>query len=133
MKYILMMQGKIADWKAQNSTTWPPGAFQAHIDFLISLNKTLTESGELASVVALTSPEESRIVRAGPGGQPAITDGPFPEAKEFLAGYWIVDVDSHERALQIAAVASTAPGPDGAPMNMPIEVRPVMGAPGEEM
>jgi hypothetical protein len=58
-----------------------------------------------------------------------VTDGPFAEAKEFLAGYWIVDVETTDRAYQIAAQASAAPGKGGAPMNMPIEVREVMSAP----
>jgi hypothetical protein len=68
----------------------------------------------------------ARIVRAAESGAPAVTDGPFPEAKEFLAGYWIVEVDRLERAYEIAAKASTAPGPDGAPLRTPIEVRRVM-------
>ena len=64
-------------------------------------------------------------MRAGKAGEP-LTDGVFPEAKEFLAGYWIVDVETPQRAYAIAARASAAPGPGGAPLNMPIEVRPVM-------
>jgi hypothetical protein len=71
-------------------------------------------------------------VRAGKDGKP-VTDGVFPEGKEFLAGYWIVDVDSPDRAYAIAAQASAAPGPGGAPLIMPIEVRQVMSAPPPEM
>jgi hypothetical protein len=74
-------------------------------------------------------PAEARIVSATGGGAPAVTDGPYPEAKEFLAGYWIVDVASPEEAYAIAARASAAPGPGGAPLNMPIEVRQVMSGP----
>jgi len=73
----------------------------------------------------LTGPDQAKLVRAGKDGAP-VTDGVFPESKEFLAGYWIVDVDSPARAYQIAAEASTAPGPGGAPLNMAIEVREVM-------
>ncbi len=69
------------------------------------------------------------MVRAGTNGAPVVTDGPFPEAKEFLAGYWIVEVDRPERGYEIAAKASAAPGPGGAPLNMAIEVRQVMSAP----
>jgi len=76
----------------------------------------------------LAFPEQARLVRAGKDGEP-ITDGIFPESKEFLAGYWIVDVDSPERAYRIAANASAAPGRGGQPLNMPIEVRPVTGPP----
>ena len=68
-------------------------------------------------------------MRAGKGGAPEVTDGPFPEAKEFLAGFWIVDCESTERAYEIAARASAAPGKGGVPLNMPIEVREVMSAP----
>ena len=58
-----------------------------------------------------------------------VSDGPFAESKEFLAGYWIVEVDRPERAYEIAALASSAPGPDGKPLEMPIEVREAMDAP----
>ena len=68
------------------------------------------------------------MVRAGKNGLP-VTDGVFPEAKEFLAGYWIVEVDRPERAYELAAKASAAPGRAGVPLNMPIEVRQVMSAP----
>ena len=63
------------------------------------------------------------------GGAPVVSDGPFAETKEFLAGYWIVDVEKPQRAYEIAAMASSAPGPDGQPLVIPIELREVMGAP----
>ena len=71
-------------------------------------------------------------MHADANGKPVVSDGPFPEAKEFLAGYWIVDVDSAERAYEIAARASTAPGPGGRPLNMKLEVRQVMSGPPQE-
>ena len=74
-------------------------------------------------------PEAARVVRARKDGGPDVTDGPFPEAKEFLAGFWIVDCDNRQRAYDIAARASAAPGKGGVPLNMPIEVREVMSAP----
>jgi hypothetical protein len=104
---------------------------QAHIAFMMSLNKDLRESGELVSDEGLSFPDQAKLVRAGKNGEP-ITDGVFPESKEFLAGYWIVDVDSPERAYAIAARASAAPGMRGEPLNMPIEVRPVMSGPPPE-
>ncbi len=73
-------------------------------------------------------PSQAKLVRAGKDGTP-ITDGVFPESKEFLAGYWIVKVDNAERAYQIAAEASAAPGVGGAPLNMGIEVREIMSGP----
>ena len=91
------------------------------------------ESGELVSAEGLSFPDQAKLVRAGKDGRP-ITDGVFPESKEFLAGYWIVDVATPERAYEIAARASAAPGPGGALLNIPIEVRPVMsGPPSEKM
>ena len=96
------------------------------------LNQDLHESGELVSAEGLSFPDQAKLVRAGKDGTP-ITDGVFPESKEFLAGFWIVDVETPERAYAIAAQASAAPGPGGAPLIMPIEVRPVMSGPPPEM
>jgi len=128
MRYILMMHVPRGTGDYQ-SNAWSPEDWRAHMDYWRSLNKGLTESGELVGVEALTAPGQARVVRAGKDGLPAVTDGPFPEAKEFLAGYWIIDVDRPERAHEIAARASAAPGPGGVPLNMPIEVRQVMRAP----
>jgi hypothetical protein len=108
---------------------WSPEDFKAHIDFMHRLNQELTKSGELAGAEGLAAPGEARVVRAGKHGTPAVTDGPFPEAKEFLAGFWMVDVDRPERAYEIAAKASAAPGPGGTPLAIPIEVRQVMSGP----
>jgi hypothetical protein len=111
---------------------WPKKDLQAHIAFMMGLNKQLHERGELVSAEGLSFPEQAKLVRAGKDGRP-ITDGVFPESKEFLAGFWIIDVDSPERAYDIAARISAAPGPGGAPLNMPIELRPIMSVPPQEM
>src|SRR5712671_6258231 len=128
MKYIIMMNTMRA---GHGVPEWPQKDLQAHIAFMVGLNKELHESGELVSAEGLSFPDQAKLVRAGKDGTP-ITDGVFPESKEFLAGYWIVDVDAPERAYAVAARASAAPGFGGAPMNMPIEVRPVMSAPPDE-
>lgn len=133
MKYILMMSGTQGGWSESGITNWAPEDFKAHIDFMRAVGQELTESGELVGGEGLAPPEQAKIVRANSDGSPAVTDGPFPEAKEFLAGYWVVDVESPERAIEIAAHNSTAPGPGGTPLNMPIEVRQVMDAPAEDM
>lgn len=125
MKYILMMNTMKS---GSGVPEWPRKDLQAHIAFMRSLCQDLGESGELVSAEGLSFPDQARLVRAGKDGTP-VTDGVFPEGKEFLAGYWIVDVDTPERAYAIAARASAAPGPGGAPLNMPIEVRLVMSAP----
>jgi hypothetical protein len=130
MKYMLMMHapGGKGDYQINE---WSPDDFKAHMAFMHDLNRELTGAGEWVDGQGLAAPAEAKLVRAGKDGAP-VTDGPFPEAKEFLAGFWIVEVDSPERAYQIAAKASAAPGPGGAPLNMPIEVRQVMGAPPQE-
>jgi hypothetical protein len=133
MKYMLMMHAPRAGWETSGIGTWPPEDIKAHINFMHGFNKELREAGELVGAEGLAGPEAARVVRAGKGGAPEVTDGPFAEAKEFLAGYWIVDCDSTERAYAIAARASAAPGKGGVPLNMPIEVREVMSAPPVDM
>lgn len=129
MKYILMMNTMKA---GHGVPEWPKQDLQAHIAFMKSFAKELRETGELVAAEGLAFPDQAKLVRAGKDGMP-VTDGVFPESKEFLAGYWIVDVDTPERAYAIAAKASAAPGPGGSPLNMPIEVRPVMSGPPPEM
>ena len=128
MKYMLMMNAKRGkgDWAVMS---WPEADLKAHIRFMKDFNKELTRSGELVAAEGLASPGEARVVRARKNGTPEVTDGPFAEAKEFLAGYWIVDCETTERVYEIAARASAAPGPGGVPLNLPIEVRQVMSAP----
>jgi len=126
MKYILMMQFPLSEWKTSHMDLWPQQDARAHMDFLRRFNKELAASGEFVRTEGLAGPEQLRVVRATKTGAPAITDGPFPESKEVLAGYWIVDVESPQRAFEIAARASAAPGPGGQPLNMPIHVNPVM-------
>ena len=106
-------------------TEWTPEEAQAHIDFQLELNAELRESGELIEAQALTAPELAKIVVSSDSA-PVVTDGPFPEAKELLAGYRMIDVESQERAIEIAARGSAAPGPGGAPIHDRIEVREVM-------
>jgi hypothetical protein len=131
MKYILMMHGSRKDWDTAGIGKWPKEDIHRHIAFMMDLNRQLKVSGELVAAEGLDFPTQAKIVRAGKDGEP-ITDGVFPETKEFLAGYWMVDVESPERAYAIAARASLAPGPGNVPMHMAIEVRQVMGGPPEE-
>jgi hypothetical protein len=129
MKYMLMMHAPRAGWETAGIGTWPPEDIKAHIGFMLRFNKELREAGELVGAEGLAGPEQARIVRANKAGGPEVTDGPYAEAKEFLAGYWIVDVESTDRAYAIAARVSAAPGKGGVPLNMPIEIREVMSAP----
>jgi hypothetical protein len=126
MKYMLMMHtdrnvsGGIVDWS--------PEDIKRHIEFQYAFDQELRDNGEMVFNEGLTFPDQALIVRSDGSGAPAVTDGPFPESKEFLIGFWVIDVDSAERAYEIAAKASAAPGAGGAPLSIPIEVRPV-GAP----
>jgi hypothetical protein len=129
MKYMLMMNTMKA---GVGVPAWPKKDLQAHIAFMMQFVKELRDAGELVAAEGLAFPNQAKLVVAGKNGMP-ITDGVFPESKEFLAGYWIVDVDSPERAYALAARASAAPGINGEPLNMPIEVRQVMSAPPPEM
>jgi hypothetical protein len=133
MKYMLLMQFSAAGADFPSIDTWTPAEIQAHISFMGEVNGKLTAAGEWVDAQGLGGPQQAKIVRAGEGGTPVVTEGPFAETKEFLAGYWIVDCDSPQRAVDLAAYISTAPGPGGRPLNMPIEVHPVMSAPSQEM
>ena len=120
MKYILLMSGTKVGVDTYHA--WSPKDIEAHMAVLGRINKELTESGEFVATQGLAGPDEAKVVRGEKNGTP-VTDGIFPESKEFLLGYWIVDVVTSERAYAIAARISAAPGPGGAPTNMPIEVR----------
>jgi hypothetical protein len=128
MKYMLMMHAPKEGWTTAGIGTWPPQDITAHIQFMMDFNEKLKASGEFVDAQGLAGPEEAKNVRARKDGTPD-TDGPFAEAKEFLAGFWIIDVDSTERAYRIAAQISAAPGKGGAPLNMAVELRQVMCAP----
>ena len=124
MKFMMMMHTPAGTGDYQIND-WAPEDFKAHMEFMHTFNKKLSAAGEWVGGEGLSTPAEAKIVKAAKDGTP-VTDGVFPETKEFLAGYWIVDVDSPARAYQLAAEISAAPGPRGAPLNMNVEVRQVM-------
>ena len=128
MKFMLMMNAPRGAGDYQINS-WTPDELKAHMAFMHRLNKELIDAGERVLAEGLASPGQAKLVKAAKKGGPPVTDGVFPEAKEFLAGFWIVDVESAERAYEIAAKASLAPGPGGAPLFIPIEVRQVLSAP----
>lgn len=128
MKYILMMHASKANF--DQYARWSKEDLERNVAFMRSFGKELKDAGVFVDTKGLAWPQEAKIVRAGNSGEP-VTDGVFPESKEFLAGYWIVDVESPEQAYTIAARASAAPGPGGKPANIPIEVRQVLGSHGD--
>ncbi|AXK34637.1 hypothetical protein DVA86_20275 [Streptomyces armeniacus] len=130
MKYMLMVLGRQADYDAMSGGTpekgaaWTEADLKAMFDFMGALNNDLAESGELVDAQGLTAPSEARLVSATRDGQPVISDGPYGETKEVLAGYWVLDCASIDRATEIAARVATCPQPEGAP-DYPVVVRPI--------
>lgn len=120
MKYILLMSSTKAGVAGYH--TWSQSDRDTHMQRLGAIVKELVDSGEFVATQGLADPKEAKVVRGEKSGLP-VTDGVFPEAKEFLLGYWIVDVSAPERAYEIAGKISSAQGPGGIPTNMPIEVR----------
>ena len=127
MKFMMMMHAPKGAGEYRIND-WSPEDFKSHIAFMHRFNRELIAAGEMVGAEGLAMPAEAKLVRAGADGIP-VTDGPFAESKEFLAGYWIVEVESAERAYELAAKVSAAPGPRGEPLNMAVEVRQVMSAP----
>jgi len=130
MKYLLMMTGTKAG--VDSYKAWQEKDIQTHFAYLRQLNQELTDSGEFVDTQGLALPHLAKVVRASQNHVP-ITDGVFPEFKEFLLGYWIVDVETPERAYEIAAKISGGPGPGGTQLSMPIEVRQIMDRRPSEM
>ena len=128
MKYMLLMNFAPIEG-VPPIHEWAPEEVKASWVYMGQIHRELTEAGELLGAEGLSGPEAAKIVTSDGASAPVVTDGPFPEAKEFLAGFWMVDVDSEQRAIEVAARTSAAPGPGGRPTRRPIEVRPVMSAP----
>ena len=133
MRFMLLQNYGEAESGCAPMTEWSPGDIKAHIEFQQALNAELAELGELVDAQGLAGPEQARFVVWDGAAAPVITDGPYPEAKELLAGYRLIDVETAERALEIAARASAAPGQNGMPIQQPIEVREVLSAPDPEV
>jgi hypothetical protein len=128
MKYMLLMQGNKQGWSEM--AAWSPEDVQVMMQFMEDLNKELTDNGELVQAVGLTGPDQLKTVQVKDDGEAVITDGPYPETKEVLAGYWIVDVKDEERVIELATRISKTPGLGGQPVNQPVEVHPVPDQPG---
>jgi hypothetical protein len=130
MRFMLMQNYGPVDSGMGPMSEWSEADIQAHIEFQIALNSELAALGELVDAQGLSGPEAALVITADGREPPVVTDGPFPESKELVAGYRLIEVASLDRAIEIAARASAAPGIDGEPIRQPIEVREVLGAPG---
>ena len=134
MKYMLMMHAPRAGWSEQGIGSWPPADINAHIEFMLRLNKELTQSGELVDAQGLAFPEEARVVRAQKDGTPAVTDGAVRRGEGVSRRL----LDRRRARAPSARTRSPharrpRPGKGGMPLNMPIEVRQVMSAPPADM
>jgi hypothetical protein len=124
-RYLLAVnfEGGVAETPMEE---WKPEEITAHLDYYRTLHEELVASGELVASEALAGPDLAKIVTSDGLTAPVVTDGPFQEFKEWLAGYQIIDVESEARAIEIAAKVSAVPGPRGAATQQPIQVRQVM-------
>ncbi len=126
MKFMVQMNVKRGPYAMEG---WSQDEVKRMVGFMNQLNSDLKKAGQLVSAEGLVSPTEARLVKANDDGSPSVTDGPFAETKEFIAGYWIIDVKNADEAYHFAARVSSCPGPGGKPLNMPVEVRAVGEAP----
>jgi hypothetical protein len=130
MKYMILVNASQRDYDAMagkpggEDPGWTPADFAAMGEFMESFNKDLAESGELVDTRGLTAPAHARRIQLQ-DGVPVVTDGPYSEAEEVLAGYWIVECDSFDRATQIAARLADTPGPDHVRSRAYADVRPL--------
>jgi hypothetical protein len=129
MKFMLQMNVKQGPYEMKG---WSQEDVKRMINFMHQFNKDLKAKGQFVAAEGLVSPDQARLVKANDDGSPSVTDGPYAESKEFIAGFWMIEVDSADEAYRIAARASAQPGPGGKPLNMPIEVRQVGSPPPQD-
>ncbi|MEU6180369.1 YciI family protein [Streptomyces coeruleorubidus] len=136
MKYLVMVQGTQADYEAMrgkasaNSPAWSEDEIQAMFAYMGAINDDLSETGELVDGQGLAEPAQTRHVALGDDGKALITDGPYSETKELLAGYWVLECESLERVTEIAERVARCPQPAGAP-DYPVVIRPIMDGSGD--
>lgn len=129
MKYMILMAGSQQHYDAMAGKSdvlpnWSPSDMQAMFDHMNALNEELRHAGEWVDGQGLTDPKDARRVQLE-GDKLVVTDGPYAETKEVLAGYWVVECDSLERATEIAERAARCPVPEGFPTGVPVDIRPI--------
>ncbi|MFF7046454.1 YciI family protein [Streptomyces massasporeus] len=136
MKYLVMVQGTQADYEAMrgkasaDSPAWSEEELQTMFAYMGAINDNLSESGEFVDGQGLAEPAQARHVTLGDDGKAVITDGPYSETKELLAGYWVLECESLERVTEIADRVARCPQPAGAP-DYPVVIRPIMDGSGD--
>jgi hypothetical protein len=126
MKFMVQMNVKRGPYQMEG---WSKQDVKRMVDFMHTLNTDIKSKGQLVVAEGLVAPDQARLVKADDDGSPVVTDGPFAESKEFIAGFWIVDVKNADEAYKFAAQVSSCPGPGGKALNFPVEVRQVGEAP----
>ena len=138
MKYLVMVQGSQTDYNAMNgkasaqSPAWSEQDLRAMFAYMNAINDDLAETGEFVDGQGLVEPARTRFVTADAQGQPVVTDGPYAETKEVLAGYWVLDCESLERVTEIAARVAQCPAPAGSPV-YPVVIRPIGESGGSDL
>ncbi|MXM68366.1 hypothetical protein GR925_34340 [Streptomyces sp. HUCO-GS316] len=136
MKYLVMVQGTQADYEgmrgnaSEHAPAWTEQELQAMYAYMGAINNDLAETGEMIDGQGLAEPAQTRHVRLGDDGKAVITDGPYSETKELLAGYWVLECESLERVTDIAERVARCPGPEGL-VNYPVVIRPIMDGAGD--
>jgi hypothetical protein len=130
MKYMLLMHSNKQGWDDMPNS-WSREDLKVMVNYMHDLNRELADAGELVEARGLAGPDQMKTLRTQDDGEPIVTDGPFSETKEVLAGYWVVDVASEDRVLEIARRISRTPGPGGRPVNQAVEIHPEGVAPTE--
>lgn len=131
MKYMIMLYGSQQDYdamagKATGTSAWSPEDIAAMYEFMGKWNQELVDSGEFVDARGLAAPVHTRRIRGLENGVPVVTDGPYPEAQEVLAGYTIVECESFDRATEIAARITKCPYPAGTVIDSYVDVRPIV-------
>ena len=128
-KYLLLKhyRGAPASVNDVPMDQWTPAEIEAHMQYMEDFADRLKGSGEYVDSQALRA--EGAWVRSDGEGKPPVTDGPFAETKDLIAGFMVIDVDSYERAVELAGELSAAPGAGGKPIHEWLEVRPFLGEP----
>jgi hypothetical protein len=129
MKFMVQMNVGGGGYRMEG---WAPDDIKRMVNYMHDLNRELKAAGQFVVAEGLAPPDQARLVTAKPDGGLSVTDGPFAESKEFIAGFWIINAKDADEAYKFAARVSSCPGPGGKPLNFPVEVRQVGEAPKTE-
>ncbi|QKW09141.1 hypothetical protein HUT18_24920 [Streptomyces sp. NA04227] len=134
MKFLMMVRCSQADYEAMGgkgsagSPAWSEQDMQAMFAFMGRLNEDLTKSGEMVDGQGLTEPAKARSVGLDENGKVVVTENPYEATEMVIAGYWVLECDSYDRATEIAGRVLECPVPEGTPI-IPVHLRPIDAGP----